>query len=168
MATHRRKPGNNPFAGRRVVKKAERTVETKKEPDRFRILIAVNRPRYRSRAERAVDIPGWEVRSLLNKEDPIGIMNQKPPHIFILSADFGRNKTLGFLKAAQKFRAPDMKIIALFEDEEEMATAEGLYDAAFFPPWKTIELRAVAAEQCAEITGRAPILPVRPGEEDSE
>src|SRR5437762_5403510 len=62
----------------------------------FRVLIAVNRPRYRSRAERAVRLPDWEVRSLTNKEDPIGLINQKPPHIFICSDEFGRSKNMAF------------------------------------------------------------------------
>ncbi len=163
MATHRRKPGANPFHKKQMVKKAERPVNTdQKESDRFRVLVAVNRPRYRTRAERAVDLPGWEVRSLLNKEDPIGLMNQKPPHILILSAEFGRNKSLGFLKASQKFRSPDMKIIGIFEDEAGAAVAAELCDAAFFPPWKTVELGATAAQIFEEITGKAILLPANP------
>src|SRR5256885_941177 len=40
----------------------------------FRVLIAVHRPRYRVRAERAVTLPDWAICSLLNKQDPIGLM----------------------------------------------------------------------------------------------
>lgn len=160
MATHRRKPGSNPFKAKRVIKKAERpAAPIAKEPNRFRVLIAVNRPRYRSRAERAVDLPGWEMRSLLNKEDPIGLMSRKPPHILILSADFGRNKTLGFLKASQRFRSEQMKLIGIFEDEEAAEGADELCDATFCPPWKTAEMQAVAARLFEEIKGRAPIIP---------
>src|SRR2546423_700922 len=61
----------------------------------FRVLIAVHRPRYRMRAERAVTLPGWGICSLLNKQDPIGLMNQERPHLLILSDDFGRQKDLG-------------------------------------------------------------------------
>jgi hypothetical protein len=95
-------------------------------------------------------------------------MNQKPPHILILSADFGRNKSLGFLKAAQKFRADGMKIIALFEDEEEANGAAELYDTAFASPWKTVGLRLAAAKMFEEIRGEAPMLSALPTEEGRE
>ena len=152
MASHRRK---RPLGGARPRPKPAVKEPQVKVDDRFRVLIAVHRPRYRSRAERAVDLPGWAVRSLLNKEDPIGLMNQKPPHVLILSADFGRNKSLGFMKAAQKFRSDDMKIIGIFEDADEAGGAAELCDSAFSPPWKTLELRALAAQMYAEIRGEA-------------
>ena len=106
-------------------------------------------------AERAVDLPGWLVRCLLNKEDPIGLMNQKPPHILILSEDFGRQKSLGLLHAAQKFRSETVRIVALFEDTDSLAANATLCDAALAPPWRTAELRSLAAQQYAEITGKS-------------
>src|SRR5579862_7137538 len=115
-------------------------------PAPFRVLIAVHRPRYRSRSERAVALPDWEVRSLLNREDPIGLINQKPPNIFIVSGDFGRNKELGFLKAAQRYRGDKMKIVGLFEAPDEAEAARDLCDAVLAPPWRTADLRALAAQ----------------------
>lgn len=165
MATHRPKGKLGGAKPRPKPKKAEKP---EPEGDRFRVLIAVHRPRYRSRAERAVDLPGWEVRSLLNKEDPIGLLNQKPPHILILSADFGRNKTFGYLKAAQKYRSDQTKIIGVFEDEAGALEAADLCDAVFHPPWKTVEMRAKAAELYQEITGDPAVLPARQGEESDE
>src|SRR5437764_13890689 len=104
--------------GQRPKSKAAPAKLKAENPDarRFRVLIAVHRPRYRSRAERAVDFPGWLVRSLLNKEDPVGLINQLPPHILIISDDFGRQKDLGILKAVQRYREKGMKIVGLFED----------------------------------------------------
>ena len=57
----------------------------------FRVLIAVHRPRYRGRAGRAAQITSWDVISLLNKQDPVGICSKapSPPDILILSGDFG-------------------------------------------------------------------------------
>jgi hypothetical protein len=143
---------------RRQPRPAERkkTGEKKAEPkdNRFRVLIAVNRPRYRSRAERAVDLPGWEVRSLTNKEDPIGLINQKRPDILIISDDFGRNKSLGFIRAAQRWRPEGMRIVAVFEDEDAAKEAAELYDAVFVPPWKSLEMRGAAAALYEEIRGK--------------
>ena len=159
MASHRpRRAGFGPRPKPQPRPKPK-AAEKPAEDDRFRVLIAVHRPRYRSRAERAVNLPGWEVRSLLNREDPIGILNQKPPHILILSADFGRNKTLGFMKAAQRYRSSQTKIIGVFEDDEGAKAAAELCDAVFFPPWKSVEMRAKAAELFEQITGKAPVLP---------
>src|SRR5690349_7604802 len=41
-------------------------------PAPFRILIAVHRPRFRGRAVRAAALVGWEVTTLLNKQDVVG------------------------------------------------------------------------------------------------
>jgi hypothetical protein len=170
MATHRpksRKPSGRPRPAHGKPKTPREPEQ--KGPERFRVLIAVNRPRYRSRSERAVNLPGWEVRSLLNKEDPIGLLNQKAPHILILSADFGRNKSLGFLKAAQKYRSEKTKIIGLFETPEEAEEAAELCDAAIAPPWKAIQLREVAARLYEEIRGVPAVLPeAQDGNEDDD
>ena len=123
---------------------------------RFRVLIAVHRPRFRSRAERAVDFPGWLVRALLNKEDPVGLINQLPPHILIISDDFGRQKDLGIFKAAQRFRASGMKIIGLFEEAEVAETARPDCDFVLGMPWRTADVRALAAQIFEEIKGRPP------------
>lgn len=125
---------------------------------RFRVLIAVHRPRFRSRAERAVNAAGWEIRSLLNKEDPIGLLNQRTWQILILSDDFGRQKSLGLFQAAQRFR-PKTRIIGVFEDEESAAAGEGLCDASFAPPWKSLDVRASAGELHKELTGHEAVFP---------
>ena len=149
MATHRPKarpgarPGNGP--GPRPKTAVRRTLQKKKEPEPFLVLIAVNRPRYRVRAERAMNGDGWGVRSLLNKEDPIGLINQKQPDVLIISDDFGRNKTLGFVKAAQKWRATGLKLILLTENAEVATAATEFYDSCLVTPWKTIQLRNLVA-----------------------
>jgi hypothetical protein len=140
----------------KTAQRSRKTVEPPPPESKFRVLIAVHRPRYRSRAERAVALPGWETRSLLNREDPVGLINQKPPHLLILSSDFGRQKSLGILKAVQRFRAAGLRIIALFEEMEEAMENAALFDAALAPPWKAQDLREHAARLYEEITGRAP------------
>ena len=121
---------------------------------RFRVLIAVHRPRFRSRAERAVDFPGWLVRSLLNKEDPVGLINQLPPHILIISDDFGRQKDMGIVKAVQRYRKAGMRIIGLFEDPEVAEMARQDCDFALAMPWKTADVHALASKVYEEIRGR--------------
>ena len=126
-------------------------VERKEAPveeEGFRVLIAVHRPRYRSRSERAAAVPGWNMRSLLNKEDPVGLINRKPPQLLIVSDDFGRQKDLGIVRAVQKYRGRGMKIIGLFEDQEAAEAAGELFDATLSPPWKAVDLRRIAAEVC--------------------
>lgn len=127
------------------------------DTDAFRVLIAVHRPRYRVRAERAAAIPGWHVRSLLNKEDPIGLINQNPPNVLIVSDDFGRQKDMGIVKAVQRFRAGGLKIIGLFEKQEAAGSAGELCDRSFCPPWKTGELRSHLTQiQLAVMAGGQP------------
>lgn len=130
-----------------------------KDDGRFRVLIAVHRPRYRSRAERAVNAAGWEVRALLNREDPIGLLNQKHWHILILSDDFGRQKALALFHAAQRFR-PKTRIVGVFEDGESAVSGIELCDAQFSPPWKTIEMRESVTGICEEQTGARPVFGV--------
>ena len=132
---------------------AEAIAESSARDGRFRVLVAVHRPRYRARVERAMTGFDWEVRSLLNKEDPVGKIHQKPPHVFVISDDFGRQKDLGILRAVQKFRASGMKIIALFEDADSAAGNEELSDDSIVPPWTTGDMRRILSEVYAEITG---------------
>src|SRR5688572_10908585 len=74
-----------------------------KESKTFRVLVAVHRPRYRARTERAMTGLGWVTRSLLNKEDPVGLVHQRRPNVLIISDDFGRQKDLGILRGVQRF-----------------------------------------------------------------
>src|SRR5688500_16810679 len=87
----------------RRIRTSARTIETPKtkadpaptNTRTFRVLVAVHRPRYRARTERAMIGFDWEVRSLLNKEDPVGLVHQRQPNVLIISDDFGRQKDLG-------------------------------------------------------------------------
>lgn len=115
----------------------------------FRVLIAVHRPRYRGRAERAAALIGWEVTSLLNKQDPVGIAAKAPgpPDIMILSGDFGRQRSYAIFRAVQQWRKKGLHIIGMVEDCE--TAPEGFPDSApaklcdicISPPYKTIEIR---------------------------
>ena len=98
---------------------------------------------------------GWDVRSLLNKEDPVGIIQQNPPNIFIISHDFGRQKDLGILRAVQRFRDSGMKIVALFEDSESEKANGDLCDFAFSPPWRTAEMRDTLSTIYTGISGKS-------------
>ncbi len=93
-------------------------VGTESGPAPFRVLIAVHRPRFRGRTERAAALYGWEVTSLLNKQDPVGQVSKSPgpPDILVLSADFGRQKDLAIFRAVQPWRAKGLKIIGLVEN----------------------------------------------------
>ena len=150
-------------ASRAAARRAERSRDlTDKAPvirktEPFRVLIAVHRPRYRSRIERAVAPFNWETRSLLVKQDPIGLINQKAPEILVLSGDFGRNKDYAYLRAAQRYRITGMKIIALFETLEEAESIRELYDVALVPRWKSIEARAMMTDIYHQRRGNAPV-----------
>ena len=129
-----------------------RVVEQAPQPEPlrpFRILIAVHRPRFRGRAERAAALSGWEVVSLLNKQDPIGQVSSSagPPDIFVLSGDFGRQKDLAIFRAVQSWRTQGMTLVGMVEDCEQSpaghpgASASKLCDICLTPPYKTAELR---------------------------
>jgi hypothetical protein len=96
------------------------------------------------------------VRSLLNKEDPVGLVNRKPPHVLILSDDFGRQKDLGILRAIQRYRGSGMRVIGLFEAPEEAAENRDLCDFAFAPPWKTAEVRELLGRFFTQLRGEPP------------
>ena len=84
----------------------------------FRVLIAVHRPRYRGRTERAAALVGWEITALLNKQDPVGLCAKppRPPDVLILSGDFGRQKDLAIFRAVQPYRRKGMRLVGLIDD----------------------------------------------------
>jgi DNA-binding NtrC family response regulator len=128
----------------------KRSAETTARRDEaFRVLVVAHRPRYRSRMERAVKNPEWETRSLLNREDPIGMIQQKPPHLLIISVDAAENRNIGYLRAAQPFR-PQVKIIAVFETREEADELAQMSDIAIAPPWRTADIAQAAQQICAQ------------------
>lgn len=107
----------------------ERKVETGPFTGPFRVLIAVHRPRFRGRSERAAALQGWQVTALLNKQDPVGQCAKapRPPDLLVLSGDFGRQKDYAIFRAVQPYRAKGMKLIGLVEDCE--AAPEGHPDS---------------------------------------
>ncbi len=132
-------------------------------PAPFRVLIAIHRPRYRGRADRAAALEGWEVVSLLNKQDPVGIVARLPgpPDILLISGDFGRQRDYAIFRAVQAGRAQGMTLVGLVED---CATPpEGFPDSApnqlcdicLEPPYKTADLRALLTRLYTEKRGRA-------------
>lgn len=118
---------------------------TIKKKEAFRVLVVAHRPRYRSRIKRAVAHPEWETRCLLNREDPIGMIQQKPPHLLIISVDAEEKKNIGYLRASQPFREK-VKIIGIFETPEEAEAMKQMCAFAFAPTWRTDDI-AQAAQQ---------------------
>ncbi len=133
--------------------------ERAKQP--FRILIAVHRPRFRGRAERAAAREGWLVTSLLTRQDPVGQVSKppSPPQIVVLSHDFGRQKDLAIFRAVQKWRSQGMILIGLVEDCEIApethpdSVPNQLCDVCLTPPVKTADFNALFAELYEAIKG---------------
>lgn len=156
----------------------ERTPVTSfpEEKSAFRILIAVHRPRFRGRAERAAALEGWEVTSLLNKQDPVGLVQKppRPPDILVLSHDFGRQKDMAIFRAVQQYRAKGMKIVGFVEDCE--TAPEGfpdsvpakLCDVCMTPPITAAQLRGLFMELYTQTTGKPAPSPRKSGTIDDE
>lgn len=127
----------------------------------FRVLIAVHRPRFRGRSQRAAALEGWEVTALLNKQDPVGMCAKppRPPDLLILSEDFGRQKDLAIFRAVQKYREQGMVIVGLVEDCQTApegfpdSVPADLCDVCLEPPYKTADLRALFTEVYEELRG---------------
>lgn len=145
----------------------------------FRVLIAVHRPRYRGRTERAAAIIGWEITALLNKQDPVGLCARppRPPDVLILSGDFGRQKDLAIFRAVQRYRRQGMRLIGLVDDCH--TAPEGfpdsvpteLCDICLEPPYKTADLRALLSKLYTELRGEfapPPIAKADASEEEEE
>ncbi len=147
---------------------AKEAVET--GPAAFRVLIAVHRPRYRGRTERAAALVGWEVTSLLNKQDPVGQVAKAPgpPDILVLSGDFGRQKDLAIFRAVQPWRAKGLRIIGLIDECE--TAPEGfpesipskLCDICIPPPYTAVHLRELLSRIYQEKRHQAPPPPIKP------
>jgi hypothetical protein len=130
--------------------------------NQFRVLIAVHRPRYRGRTERACAVGGWLVNSLLNKQDVVGQVQKSEgaPDVVVLSSDFGRQKSLGIFRAIQHMRSTGMKIVGLIVNEEGLEgpdgiPAEELCDVMLMPPYTAAGLRQVLCGLYEEITGQS-------------
>ncbi|HZT42164.1 MAG TPA: hypothetical protein VFA07_08235 [Chthonomonadaceae bacterium] len=143
--------------------------ETAFEAGSFRVLIAVHRPRFRGRAERAAALEGWEVTALLNKQDPVGLVAKppRPPDLLILSGDFGRQRDYAIFRAVQPWRERGMKLIGLVgnceiapEDYPD-SVPERLCDVCLVPPYKTAELRAVFTRLYEQMRGQPAPPPLK-------
>ena len=142
----------------------------------FRVLIAVHRPRYRGRAGRAAQITSWDVISLLNKQDPVGICSKapSPPDILILSGDFGRQKNLAIFRAVQPFRAKGMILIGIVDDCSEApeefpeSIPAQLCDICLSPPYRTMEIRKILTDLYTKKTGKAAPAPIHASNEPTE
>ena len=145
-------------ASRAAARRAEAATPKTPKVEPFSVLIAVPRPRYRSRAERAVAGTDWKVRSLLNREDPIGLLQQKLPDVLIIAVDVDKNKNVGHLRAAQPFRAKGLRIVGLFDTPEDAQDLAGSCDVTFAPPWRTSGLREAVAAIYTRKRGTAPEL----------
>jgi hypothetical protein len=128
-----------------------------------------HRPRYRARIERAAEGAGWQVDSLLNRQDPIGILQSNPPDILVITVDTQLNRNTGYLRAAQPFR-DKVQIVALFESAEEQREYADYAEYLHHTPWRARQVRASLAEAYREIRGTAPVFPhpLQGMEEDEE
>lgn len=108
---------------------------------RFRVMIVAHRPRYRARALRAADGPGWLVTALLNRQDPIGLLHQKLAHVLIISVDAETNRNVGYLRAAQPLRPAGLQVIGIFGGQAEAESLREQCDVVLVSPWRTAELR---------------------------
>ena len=142
----------------------------------FRVLIAVHRPRFRGRAERAAALEGWDVTALLNKQDPVGQVAKppRPPDLLVLSGDFGRQRDYAIFRAVQRWRSQGMKLIGLVEDCE--TAPEGYPDSApgkmcdvcLPPPYRAADLRALFSQLYEEIRGEPAPSPQSKASEDED
>ncbi len=143
--------------------KRRQAVEEPPAKNPFRVVIAVHRPRFRRRAERAVQFENWDVTVLLNKEDAVGACQRgpRPPDILIISDDFGRQKTLAIFRAVQHLRSSGLKIVGLVEDCEKApdefpdAVPSRLCDVCVIAPYKTAALQDIFVNIFERIRGSA-------------
>lgn len=130
----------------------------------FRIVLAIHRPRFRSRAERGAARVGWEVTALLNKQDPVGLCmkGNHPPDILVLSGDFGRQKDYAIFRAVQASRAKGMLLVGLVEDCETApesfpdSSPQNMCDICITPPVKAADFRDLFAKIYTERRKEAP------------
>lgn len=157
-------------------REAPRTVVAPSGPAPFRIVIAVHRPRFRGRCERAAALEGWNVTSLLNRQDPVGLVTKKPgpPDLLILSGDFGRQKDYAIFRAVQPWREKGMRIVGLVDDCETPpdgfpdSAAEAICDVCLSPPYTAAALRELFARLYTEMRGKPAPPPLKASQAATE
>lgn len=147
----------------------EEPQEAPRLPSAFRIVIAIHRPRYRSRVERAVALQGWDITSLLNKQDAVGQVAKppRPPDLLILSGDFGRQKNYAIFRAVQAWRSQGMKLIGIMDDCE--TAPEGfpdsipskMCDLCLTPPYTAADFREIFSRLYEEMRGKPAPPPIK-------
>lgn len=160
----------------RIIERASQEAAKGKFTGPFRVLIAVHRPRFRGRAERAAALVGWEVLSLLNKQDPVGQCQKapRPPDLLILSGDFGRQKDYAIFRAVQRFREQGMKLVGMVEDCETApeefpdSVPSQLCDVCLVPPYKTADLRVLFSELYTQMRGKPAPPPITKAETEED
>jgi hypothetical protein len=175
-----RRPAARP--GYKIVEKSESTQAAENTPEPavpavmpFRILIAVHRPRFRGRAERAARLVGWEITTLLNKQDVVGRVAKQPgpPDLVVLSGDFGRQRDYAIFRAIQAWRNQGMTLIGMVEDCQTApegypdSSPDRLCDVCLTPPYKAADLRALFVRLYEETRGE-PAPPPRSTVADQE
>lgn len=104
-------------------------------------------------------MPGWEIVSLVNKQDAVGQVQKgdDPPDLVVLSSDFGRQKSFGIFRAIQSYRARGMKIVCLAEtceaDEAGIQPLD-LCDVCLPPPYTAADLRVLFCRLYEQIRGQ--------------
>ena len=136
----------------------------------FRVLIAIHRPRYRTRAERAASLVGWRVQTLLNKQDPVGqcAIPPRPPDILVMSEDFGRQRDSAIFRAVQQWRSRGMQVICLLDADDDATEADAgtpadLCDIMLTPPYTCAALRTVLMGVYERLRGQPAPPPIKLG-----
>ena len=134
----------------------------------FRIVLAIHRPRFRGRAVRASALTGWNVTTLLNKQDVVGQVSRgpRPPDIVVLSGDFGRQRDYAIFRAIQAWRKEGMQLVGMVEDCDtapegypDSAPAR-LCDVCISPPYTAAGIRALLVRLYEERRGEPAPPPV--------
>jgi hypothetical protein len=109
------------------------------------------------------------VTSLLNRQDPVGLVTKKPgpPDLLILSGDFGRQKDYAIFRAVQPWREKGMRIVGLVDDCETPpegfpdSAAKAICDVCLSPPYTAAALRDLFAQLYTEMRGKPAPLPLK-------
>jgi hypothetical protein len=65
------------------------------------------------------------------------MIHQEVPAALVISVDIEEKTNTGYLRASQAYRAQGMKVLALFESEEDAEALKESFDVGLVAPWKT-------------------------------